>query len=118
MFVLFATFKIQPSYRDAFAKACQPDSAGSLHHEPGCFRFDLLKDNADPNTFYLYEAYADEAAYQFHLTTPHFHRWQAQVKDWFMEPVKVIFTTSLFPEPPAWHAVKETLIQNVADSPE
>jgi len=109
MFVLFATIKIKPEHHDAFITACIPDAEGSLHHEPGCVRFDLLEDQSDANTFYLYEAYEDQAAFDFHNTTPHFTRWHDTVADWFVEPPHVVFTRSLFPEETIWWKIKALL---------
>ena len=59
------------------------DAKGSVENEPGCLRFDVIQDGADPNRIWLYEVYVDEAAFQEHLKAPHFIKWRDTVKDWF-----------------------------------
>lgn len=43
--------------------------------EEGCLRFDVLRDLADSNKFVFYEVYRDQAAIDFHKSTPHFQKW-------------------------------------------
>lgn len=43
--------------------------------EPGCRYYQPARDPGNPRTFFLYELYDDEAAYQRHLESPHFRRW-------------------------------------------
>jgi len=40
--------------------------------EPGCLQFRAFQDAADPERFALYEAYADEAAFDAHRRSDHF----------------------------------------------
>ena len=37
------------------------DAKGSVNNEPGCLRFDVIQEGADPNRIWLYEVYVDEA---------------------------------------------------------
>ena len=39
--------------------------------EPGCLRYELLHNAADPTDFTFVEEWADEAAINAHLQTPH-----------------------------------------------
>ena len=51
------------------------DAAGS-RSEAACYRFDLLRDKASPDTFYFYEVYQDDGpAIDFHKSTPHYKAW-------------------------------------------
>jgi quinol monooxygenase YgiN len=45
--------------------------------EPGCRRFDILNLASDPNHFFLYEVYDNEAAFKAHRETEHFCRERA-----------------------------------------
>ena len=54
MFAIFATINIKPGLADEFAQAGLADAQGSVRDEPGCFRFDILRDTENPNRFYLY----------------------------------------------------------------
>lgn len=40
--------------------------------EPGCDAYILHTDPEDPSALFLYEQYADEAAFQAHCDSPHF----------------------------------------------
>jgi len=83
--------------RDKFLAAAEDDSLSSVRDEPGCLRFDVLQDNSDPNHFYFYEVYRDEAAFQAHGQAPHFARWRAAAAEVLAEPASVSRCTTLFP---------------------
>ena len=103
MFALFGTIHIQPARREAFLESMLDDARGSMADEPGCFRFDVLVDDKDPNTIYLYEIYRDQAAFDAHCQAPHFIRWRDTTKDWYAEPrVPLITFQPLFPPPSDW----------------
>ena len=40
--------------------------------EPGCLQYDPHRDPEDPDTFFLFERYVDEAALEAHAASPHF----------------------------------------------
>ena len=40
--------------------------------EPGCLQYDAHRNTDDPNTFFLFERYADQAAFDEHAASPHF----------------------------------------------
>ena len=40
--------------------------------EPGCLMYQAHRSPDDPNVIFLYEQYADEAAYQAHADSEHF----------------------------------------------
>ena len=43
--------------------------------EPGNRFYQAQRSAEDPNLFFLYEQYADEAAYQAHVDSEHFKEW-------------------------------------------
>lgn len=102
MYILVVTIDIKPEHREAFIEAMLEDARGSRENEPGCVRFDVIQDEANPNRIYLYEVYRDRAAFEAHLQTPHFLKWQATVKDWFASPPVVGRGTNLYPPDEAW----------------
>jgi quinol monooxygenase YgiN len=71
-------------------------------NEPGCLRFDIIQDNADPNRFYFYEVYVDEAAFNAHLTQPHYLRWREEGKDFYVEPTSSVAARNVFPSDADW----------------
>jgi quinol monooxygenase YgiN len=42
--------------------------------EPGCLQYDAHRDPSAPSTFFLYERYADEEAFEAHSASAHFRR--------------------------------------------
>jgi quinol monooxygenase YgiN len=49
--------------------------------EPGNLRWDIWRDQADPNRFVLDELYVDSAAITAHRETAHFKNYFAVIKD-------------------------------------
>jgi autoinducer 2-degrading protein len=70
MFVLVVSLRVKPGRDRQFLAAIEANAAASLRDEPGCRRFDVLRDNADVHHYLLYEVYDDEAAFQAHRNTP------------------------------------------------
>jgi autoinducer 2-degrading protein len=106
MLSLLVTIKIKPGYRDAFVESLLEDARGSVNDEPGCLRFDVLQDSADPNRIFLYEVYKDEQALEAHRQAPHFQKWRETVKDWFDGEPHLHVCSTVFPTEQAWKAVK------------
>jgi (4S)-4-hydroxy-5-phosphonooxypentane-2,3-dione isomerase len=66
-------FTLSPGTLDAFLRLVEANAAASVADEPGCLRFDvLLPAGGDGPDVFLYEIYADRAAFDHHLTTVHF----------------------------------------------
>ena len=78
---LLVEIHIKPSALDDFMKITKHDAVQSEKTEPGCLRFDELRDSEDPLKFYLYEVYKDNAAMLAHRQTPHFAEWAKFMKD-------------------------------------
>ena len=97
MYGLIATINIKPGFKARFMSALLEDAYGSLHHEPGCLRFDVFEDMDEPNRIHLMEDYVDEAAFQSHRKQPHFLKWRDTVKDWFASPTQRYRVTGAYP---------------------
>lgn len=82
MQALIVEFRIHAAQVDAFAEAIAANARASRETEPGCRQFDVCRDPADPQLFFLYELYDDEAAVQAHLQAPHFLRMDAATRGW------------------------------------
>ncbi len=102
MYAIFATIRVKPEHRERYMEEILHDARGSVLDEPGCLRFDVLVDAADPNTLYLYEIYRDEAAFQTHLTMPHFIKWRDTVRDW--HELSAVRAFTVFPPEADWQA--------------
>lgn len=79
MFAIIVTFRIADAAFATFLELVRDNAAASLADEPGCQRFDVLTDPKVPDAVVLYEIYDDEAAFQQHMTMPHFKVFDAAV---------------------------------------
>jgi len=78
MFVNAVDLDIVPAERENFLAAIKENGAAAAT-EPGCRRFDILNLASDPNHFFLYEVYDNEAAFKAHRETEHFKKYAAAV---------------------------------------
>jgi autoinducer 2-degrading protein len=76
MFVNAVDLDIVPAEREKFLAAITENGMASVK-EPGCRRFDILNLASDPNHFFLYEIYDNEAALKSHRETAHFKKYIA-----------------------------------------
>ncbi len=65
----------------AFLPLMRAQAAQSLHDEPACLRFDVWTDKERPDDVFLYELYADRAAFEAHLRSVHFAAFDAMTGD-------------------------------------
>ncbi len=110
MISIIVSIKIKPGYRDAFVESLLDDAKGSVGNEPGCFRFDVLQDDDNPNLIYLYEVYENQAALDKHRTMPHFTKWRETVNDWFDGEPERKSVTTVFPTDNGWRKQKPHLL--------
>ena len=96
MIVLHVTIQVKPEHAAEFLEIVRHDAEHSEQDEPGCLRFDVLRDRDDPNRFYFYEVYRDEAALEEHRKAPHYAVWRAAA-DTLDGPVQATRTSSVFP---------------------
>lgn len=79
MFVIVVDFKIRPERLAQFMPLMLENARASRETEPGCRVFDVCVDPKDKTTVFLYEVYDDRAAFDAHLATSHFKRFDAAV---------------------------------------
>ncbi len=54
---------------------------GPTRQEAGCLEYRLHQDTQDPALFLFYESWADMAALERHMASPHYRRYVAAVGD-------------------------------------
>ena len=101
MIALWVKVKVKPEGRERFLKAIEVDAIGSERDEADCFRFNVLRDQQDPNVYYFYEVYRDEAALEAHRAAPHYAVWRAAA-DTLDGPAQATRCDSVFPAPAAY----------------
>ncbi|MCF7353164.1 putative quinol monooxygenase [Vibrio sp. CK2-1] len=79
MFVVTVTFDIRPQAWETFLPLMKTNAQASLD-EDECYQFDVCIDQEKKRVF-LYEVYATQAAFDFHLTTAHFLEFNQQTQE-------------------------------------
>ena len=96
MLALWVKVRVKPEGRERFLKAIEVDAIGSEKDEAGCMRFNVLRDQKDPNVYYFYEVYRDEAALEAHRNAPHYAVWRAAA-DTLDGPTEAVRCQTVFP---------------------
>jgi (4S)-4-hydroxy-5-phosphonooxypentane-2,3-dione isomerase len=96
MLAMWVKVRIKPEERERFLKAIEVDAEGSERDEPGCLRFNVLQDQQDPNVYYFFEVYRDEAALEAHRAAPHYAVWRAAA-DTLDGPTEATRCNTVFP---------------------
>ena len=79
MYVVIVDFKIKPERLAEFMPLMLDNARASRETETGCRQFDVCVDPKDKTSVFLYEIYDDRAAFDAHLATAHFKRFDAAV---------------------------------------
>ena len=101
---VIARFKMQPG-KEAEALATLEKMVAAVEaNEPGALVYIMHRGQVDPLEIYVYEAYADEAAFAAHRKTPHMEELQARFSH-LMDPasfnVELLEKVAGFIRPPA-----------------
>jgi quinol monooxygenase YgiN len=101
MLAIWVRVRVKPAERERFLRAIEVDALGSERDEPGCHRFNVLRDEADDTVYYFYEVYRDAAALLAHRQTPHYAVWR-QAADALAEPPQALRCLPVFPADPGY----------------
>jgi quinol monooxygenase YgiN len=96
MLAIWVKVRVKSQMRQRFLDAIEVDALGSERDEPGCHRFNVLRDEKDENVYYFYEVYDDQAALEKHRATPHYAVWSAAA-DTLDGPAEVVRCQTVFP---------------------
>jgi quinol monooxygenase YgiN len=77
-FVIVVDFRLKPGATAAFRRLIDENARASCRDEPGCRRFDVLGSPAESERIVLYEIYSDRAAFDAHIKTRHFARFNEE----------------------------------------
>ena len=97
MLVVHVHVRIRPGQAEAFLAATLVNARASLG-EPGVLRFDVLRDQADPEHVVLAEVYRDDDASAAHKLTPHYATWRETVAEMMAEPRRSTRFSAVFPD--------------------
>lgn len=79
--VRFAKITVDPLQLVEYTTALKEQMETAVREEQGVFSYHADADKSDPTTITILEIYADSAAYQTHILTPHFLKYKETVKD-------------------------------------
>jgi len=104
MINVIARFKMQPGKEAETEKALSEMVAAVEANEPGALAYVMHRGQVDPLEIYVYEAYADHAAFDAHRKTPHMEELQSKFSH-LMDPtsfnVELLERIAGFMRPPA-----------------
>lgn len=78
--VRIAELEIDPAQMDAYKAALKEGIAAAIRVEPGVLSLLAVSVKDHPNQIRLFETYADQAAYESHLKTPHFLKYKSETQ--------------------------------------
>lgn len=76
-FIRLADIEVDPARREAFIAAVKDEMDESVRVEPGVLALYAVAEKDSPSRLKFFEIYADEAAYNAHLQSPHFRKYRA-----------------------------------------
>jgi (4S)-4-hydroxy-5-phosphonooxypentane-2,3-dione isomerase len=82
MLVMTVHFKLKKEYCGSFRARVRTQAEGTLAAEKDCHRFEICSSLENAEQIILYEIYTDEAAFQAHLSSPHFLAFKSDTQDW------------------------------------
>ena len=81
MFAVTVHFRLRPGRMADFLPKMVENARASRERESGCRQFDVATDPSRPDEVFLYELYADAAAFDAHLQSAHFRDFDAATRD-------------------------------------
>ena len=88
---------IDPSQLEAYRSALRAEVTASVGLEPGVLTLYAVAEKERPTHFTILEIYADQAAYQQHIKSPHFLEYKTKTEH-MVQSLELIDTIPLVPE--------------------
>ena len=80
-YVRIAAIEVVPERLETYRAALKEEIEAAVRLEPGVLALHAVCGKDDPAHVTVFEIYADEAAYQTHLATPHFVKYKSATRD-------------------------------------
>ncbi len=111
MFGGFFAINVKPEYRQPFLDASIFQAQNVVSEELEVFQFHIMVDETNPNRFYFYEVFSNEAAVQDHWESETFNNWLNTVRKMLDGEIELVARMrSLFPTPKGFEAQKASLL--------
>ena len=79
--VRLAKIEVDPNQLENYKAALKEGIEAAVRLEPGVLSYHAVAEKDNPAHITILEVYADTAAYQAHIQTPHFKKYKQKVKD-------------------------------------
>lgn len=89
--VRIAELEIDPAHLDAYKAFLKEEIEASIRIEPGVLTLYAVAVKGQPSQIRIFEIYADPAAYEAHLRTPHFQKYKTATQQ-MVKSLKLIET--------------------------
>ena len=76
-----AKIKVDAGQLEKYKSALQEQMKTAIKIEPGVLSYTVVADKNDATVITILEVYANAAAYQLHISTPHFKKYKESVKE-------------------------------------
>lgn len=96
-FVRLARLVIDPNQLEQYKAILKEEAETSVRIEPGVLTLFAVQEKDNPTHFTILEIYADSAAYEAHLQTPHCIRYKTGTQN-MIKSLELIETTPLIPD--------------------
>ena len=95
--VRLARIVVDSTRLDSYKALLKEGVEAAMRKEPGVLSLYAVFEKKKPNHLTILEVYADEAAYQAHLKTPHFLKYKTSTQD-MVQSLELVETDPLIPE--------------------
>ena len=92
--VRIAELEIDPGQLVAYRNALSDEIATSIRVEPGVLTLYAVAVKGQPTQIRIFEAYADQAAYEAHLQTAHFKKYKTETQG-MVKSLKLVETVPI-----------------------
>jgi quinol monooxygenase YgiN len=92
--VRIAELEIDPARLDAYTVALKEEIATSIAVEPGVLSLYAVAVKDHPNQIRILERYADQAAYERHIQSPHFQKYKSETQT-MVRSLRLIETSTI-----------------------
>ncbi len=104
--VRLSMITVDPTRLDEYNAFLKEEIETSMRLEPGVLTLYAVSEKDNLNKVVILEIYADEAAYQQHIKTPHFLKYKEGTLD-MVQSLELIDMTPLIPE---WRQINKTTL--------
>jgi quinol monooxygenase YgiN len=88
MIVVAAIIKVVDGKEEEFESEFR-NLAIKVLKDPGAIAYGLNRHVQNPNQYFIYEKYADEEAFKYHGSTPHFKEFARNIRPFMAGPLEV-----------------------------